>query len=198
MQELAGREDTSGDEQNSFATFVHLESLADSLFIRYTPIEQDSSGTERHSMNRAEEFVFAIRLFGEPREFLVVKATPRGDYFAFLPYSRIPKLPRGHSSQAGPHADIHFSKHRSDERHLRWKLGDVHIRTRETVVRLQPTGCFSGVELLIHASMMKGQFSELPVAGSAGSTINLPLLLLSRGSLGLNGFRVHAEAETEQ
>lgn len=117
------------------------------------------------------EFVFAVRLFGEEREILVLKVTFKGDFIAFPPYARVPHL-LNHAigREAGPPVDIHVSKHRSGERHLRWKIGEKPIPTPETIVKLQPTAEFSGIELLIQMPLLKGQFSALPVLGTNRGT----------------------------
>lgn len=124
------------------------------------------------------EFVFSIRLFGEAREILVVKATSKGDFFAFPPYARVPHLLKHATGRAaGPPVDIHVSRHRSGERHFRWKLGSNRIPMPETIVKLQPTSQFSGTELLIQMPLFKGQFPDLPVSGTnRGAPVVLDLL----------------------
>lgn len=118
------------------------------------------------------ELVFAIRLLGEVREILVIRATLKGDFFAFPPYARIPHmLKHATGREAGPPVDVHVSKHRSGERHFRWKLGRNRIPMPETVEKLQPTTQFSGAELLIHMPLFKGQFSDLPAPGTNRGTV---------------------------
>jgi len=113
------------------------------------------------------EFVFAVRLAGEVREILVVKATTKGEFFAFPVYSRMPELLKLVTGRnAFPPVDVHVSKHLSGEWHLTAKLGGKRLATSQSVRKLQPPCQLSGVELLIHMPLLKGQFWELPSVGS--------------------------------
>lgn len=113
------------------------------------------------------EFVFAIQFRSLVREISVVKATPKGEFFAFTPYARVPNMVKGVTHRdAHPSVDIHMSKHRSGERHLTVKLGGKRHPLPESKVELQPTTTFSGVELLSHSPLLKGQFLDLPPLGT--------------------------------
>jgi hypothetical protein len=123
----------------------------------------NSSRTHR----AAVEFVFAIQLLGDVREILVVKATTKGEFFAFPVYSRVPALLKNITGRdAVPAVDLHASKHSSGERHLRVKLGGKRIPMPQSVARLQSSTGFRGVELLVHMPLLKDQFRDLPVVGT--------------------------------
>jgi hypothetical protein len=116
------------------------------------------------------EFLFAIRLGGEEREILEVKATSKSEFFAFPVYARHPALLKDVTGRdAHPSVDLHISKHRSGERHLTAKLAGRHLRALksgripESITKLQPPTSLRGVELLTHMPLLKGQFSDLPL-----------------------------------
>jgi hypothetical protein len=102
------------------------------------------------------EWVIAIRFAGEIRELIGLKTTANGDIYAFPPLARVPVPP----------VNVHMSKHRSGERHLSVRLKGKRHPTPETKAKLQPTSNFSGVELLSHNPLFKGQFPNLPPLGT--------------------------------
>jgi hypothetical protein len=113
------------------------------------------------------EFVFAIQLAGEVREILVVKATAKGEFFAFPVYSRVPDLLKNTTGRdAVPAVDVHASKHSSGERHLSVKLGGNRLPISQSVAKLQSPSKLLGVELLVHMPLLKNQFQDLPVVGT--------------------------------
>ncbi len=100
--------------------------------------------------------MIAIRFGVEVRELVGVKTTPKGDIYVFPPYARTPI----------PLVDVHMSKHASGERHLRVRFNGKCHPTPETKMKLQPASNFSGVELVSHNPLFKGQFPILPPLGS--------------------------------
>lgn len=134
----------------------------------------DTSKRNEARRKPAVEFVFAIQFAGQEREVLLVKESG-GDVICFPPYAK-GRSPKDFG------IDVHVSKHRSGERHLRWKLNRERIPTPETIVKLQPTSRFSGAELLIHMPLLKGQFPGLLPAGTNSGK----LVLLDADSAGFS------------
>ena len=118
------------------------------------------------------EFVFAIRFGGEVRELVGIKIGPKGDIYSFPPYARAPgayaRLSRERYGYAKVFStvDVHMSKHRDGERHLRVRVNGKRHPTPETATKLQSTSRFLGVESLIHMPVLNGQFLDLPSIGT--------------------------------
>ncbi len=109
------------------------------------------------------EYVFAVRLGGQDREIAGLKVSPRGDYYAFVPYARLAEAP----------ADIHSSYHASGKFHFRVRRrGKIHAMP-ETEMQLQPISVFSGVKLLLGSDVSKGGFLDLPCLGSNNGKVVL-------------------------